>query len=141
MYDYLSAQEAARLVGCHHRTIRRAIDARQLPAFKRGNEWRIRRADLEAWWQEPLHTTPPDPRPVPPQPIQTAAPAPVAAPDPPLSGMIGFLERHGVAPALSLSWPGITTMRTMEALRYAQRHTNAAPCGNPSCVCHRMLGK
>ena len=47
----LSAQEAARLLGIHERTVRRAIASGELAATKQGGSFHIRRDDLERYRQ------------------------------------------------------------------------------------------
>lgn len=42
--------EAASLLSCHKETLRRAIQAGELRAAKLGREYRISRADLQAFW-------------------------------------------------------------------------------------------
>ena len=46
-----SIAEAAELIGCHHRTIRRAIAGGGLQAAKLGRVYRISRKELIAWWR------------------------------------------------------------------------------------------
>ena len=42
--------EAASLLSCHKETLRRAIQGGELQAAKLGREYRISRADLQAFW-------------------------------------------------------------------------------------------
>ena len=42
--------EAADLLSCHKETLRRAIQAGELQAARLGREYRISRADLQAFW-------------------------------------------------------------------------------------------
>ena len=42
--------EAATVLSCHKATLRRAIQAGELQAAKLGREYRISRADLQAFW-------------------------------------------------------------------------------------------
>ena len=42
--------EAASVLSCHKETLRRAIQAGELQAAKLGREYRISRADLQAFW-------------------------------------------------------------------------------------------
>jgi excisionase family DNA binding protein len=48
----LTTQEAARLLKTTQRTIYRWIVAGVLPAAKFGGRWRIRRVDVERFWQQ-----------------------------------------------------------------------------------------
>lgn len=47
--DYLSVVEAARIAGVHPETIRLWIRAGRLPRHKSGREWRVMRAELDAF--------------------------------------------------------------------------------------------
>ncbi|MBK9745995.1 MAG: helix-turn-helix domain-containing protein [Chloroflexi bacterium] len=49
--DLVSPTEAAEIAGCHHDTIRRAIQVGSLKAKKIGNVWIIKTADLQEWIQ------------------------------------------------------------------------------------------
>jgi len=49
--EVLTTQEAARLLKTTRRTIYRWIEAGVLPAAKFGGRWRIRRRDLEAFFE------------------------------------------------------------------------------------------
>lgn len=42
--------EAAKVLSCHKETLRRAIQAGELQAARLGREYRISRADLQAFW-------------------------------------------------------------------------------------------
>lgn len=42
--------EAASVLSCHKETLRRAIQAGELQAARLGREYRISRADLQAFW-------------------------------------------------------------------------------------------
>lgn len=42
--------EAAEVLSCHKETLRRAIQAGELQAARLGREYRISRADLQAFW-------------------------------------------------------------------------------------------
>ncbi|WP_082573966.1 MULTISPECIES: helix-turn-helix domain-containing protein [unclassified Nocardioides] len=53
MSEYLTVQEAADLLRCHRATVRRQIDAGQLPAIRLGRCFRIRRSDVDALRQIP----------------------------------------------------------------------------------------
>lgn len=57
----LTVAQLAREAGCCDKTIRRRIADGTLPAFKVGCEWRIRRADADAF----MAPAPPDQRPAP----------------------------------------------------------------------------
>jgi excisionase family DNA binding protein len=46
---YLTVNEAAEAARCHHNTIRRAIDAGHLVAFRPAGRILIREEDLRAW--------------------------------------------------------------------------------------------
>ena len=46
MAEYVTATEAAGILGCSDALVRKWIRAGKLPATKRGNAWRIDRADL-----------------------------------------------------------------------------------------------
>ena len=50
--EVLTTQEAARLLKTTRRTIYRWIVAGVLPAAKFGGRWRIRRVDVERFWQQ-----------------------------------------------------------------------------------------
>lgn len=50
--DVLTTQEAARLLKTTQRTIYRWIVAGVLPAAKIGGRWRIKRADVERFWEQ-----------------------------------------------------------------------------------------
>jgi excisionase family DNA binding protein len=45
--EYLKVAEVATLLRVHVRTVRDWIERGEIPAYKIGNHWRIRRADLE----------------------------------------------------------------------------------------------
>ena len=47
--EFLSAKQAAEIIGLHEKVIRRAIDDGELPASKVRSRIKIRRADLEKW--------------------------------------------------------------------------------------------
>lgn len=47
-----SLSEAAEILGVHSETVRRAIKAGKLKAAKTGRDYRISRADLQAYWRE-----------------------------------------------------------------------------------------
>lgn len=47
--EYLTADEAARYLRVHGDTIRDWCRTGQLPAIKAGRQWRIKRADLDAF--------------------------------------------------------------------------------------------
>lgn len=47
-----SLEDAAKLFDCHKETLRRAIRAGKLKAGKIGKDYRISRADLEAYYRE-----------------------------------------------------------------------------------------
>lgn len=42
--------EAAEVLSCHKETLRRAIQAGELQAARLGREYRVSRADLQAFW-------------------------------------------------------------------------------------------
>ncbi|EHI14763.1 helix-turn-helix domain-containing protein [Mycolicibacterium thermoresistibile] len=44
----LTTTDLARALGCHKRTIQRAIIAGRIPAFKLRGQWRIRRVDADS---------------------------------------------------------------------------------------------
>ena len=46
---FSSLQDAAERINLHPRTLRRAIDAGDLPAYKFGSALRVRLDDLDAW--------------------------------------------------------------------------------------------
>jgi excisionase family DNA binding protein len=48
MSEYLSAAEAAKILGCSDTLIRKRIQSGELPATKRRGSWRILRGDLDA---------------------------------------------------------------------------------------------
>ncbi|MBT7808465.1 helix-turn-helix domain-containing protein, partial [Candidatus Poribacteria bacterium] len=48
MSEYLSAAEAAKILGCSDTLIRKRIQSGELPATKRRGSWRILRDDLDA---------------------------------------------------------------------------------------------
>ena len=50
--EVLTTQEVARLLKTTQRTIYRWIVAGVLPAAKFGGRWRIKRADVERFWQQ-----------------------------------------------------------------------------------------
>jgi len=47
--EYLTTEEAAKLLKLHRDTVRRLIRERKLPHVKVGSQYRLRRKDLEAW--------------------------------------------------------------------------------------------
>ena len=47
--EYLTTEEAAKLLKLHRDTVRRLIRERKLPYVKVGSQYRLRRKDLEAW--------------------------------------------------------------------------------------------
>jgi excisionase family DNA binding protein len=47
--DFIDVKTAAGIVGLHPKVVRRAIDARELPAYKLRTRIRIRRTDFDAW--------------------------------------------------------------------------------------------
>ncbi len=47
--DVLNVHEAARLLGVHVETVRRLARRGDVPAFKAGRQWRIKRAILDRW--------------------------------------------------------------------------------------------
>ncbi len=47
--DFFTVYEVADLLGFHWQTVRKMIKSGELPAKKYGREWRIRKADLEAF--------------------------------------------------------------------------------------------
>lgn len=49
--ELVSPTEAAEIAGCHHDTIRRAIQVGSLKAKKIGNVWIIKTVDLQEWIQ------------------------------------------------------------------------------------------
>ena len=66
MNRHLTVHQAAEELGVSHKTIRRAIDAGQLPALRVGRALRIERVDFEAWRETlryvPAGGGPPRPR-------------------------------------------------------------------------------
>ncbi len=50
--DLLTVPEVAALLKVHKATVQRWSRERGLPAVKIGKEYRIRRSDLEAWYEE-----------------------------------------------------------------------------------------
>lgn len=75
----LTLMEAAELSACSTRTLRRAIDSGQLAAVRLGQSAksdRIRREDLEAWWNQcrlrPVAAPRKSIRDIPPPPLDTA---------------------------------------------------------------------
>ncbi len=60
--QFLSVSQAAELLGCHYTTVfRLLLWKHELPAFKLGSEWRIRRSDLEAWIERQTTSAPAEP--------------------------------------------------------------------------------
>ena len=60
MADYLSAVEAAELVGCSDTFVRKRVRAGLLKARKVGGKWRIHRDDVLAMGFEPDEQNEPD---------------------------------------------------------------------------------
>jgi excisionase family DNA binding protein len=48
-HELLTLEEAAAYLRVHPRTMARLLTERELPGLKVGRQWRIRRADLDAW--------------------------------------------------------------------------------------------
>lgn len=57
--EWLTTDEAAELADRHLESISRACRKGVLPAVKRGRQWFIRRADLEAYLADPPKPGPP----------------------------------------------------------------------------------
>ena len=51
-FQLLSANDAAEIAGCHHDTIRRAVETCFLNAQRVGKTWVIVRADLDKWIED-----------------------------------------------------------------------------------------
>lgn len=49
MDPIVNLAEAAEYVGCHDRTLRRAVDRRELACIKKGGLFRFRISHLDAW--------------------------------------------------------------------------------------------
>jgi len=47
--EFLSIKEVAQRLNLHEMTIYRLIKSKDLPAFKVGGQWRIRRQILDSW--------------------------------------------------------------------------------------------
>jgi excisionase family DNA binding protein len=47
--DTITPREAARILGIHQRSVQRLLKRGELPGFRAGFHWRIRRAELEAY--------------------------------------------------------------------------------------------
>jgi excisionase family DNA binding protein len=54
--DYLTVQEVADVMRCEHRTVRRAIKARELKAAMIGGRWLIRREAVDEWFDRRAKT-------------------------------------------------------------------------------------
>lgn len=129
--EWLSSQAAAKLVGCHWRTIVRTCAAGKIPgAYKVGNEWQIPRAGLRAWrgpaWLDiparpkverkphPANlpvVQPAQPRAAPPPAPPVTLPAPVVPPAPMEPRTTGRPPGSGKVPAALvhfLGWHGVT---------------------------------
>ena len=52
MSDMLTISEVAKYLKLHELTVRRLAREGELPAFKVGRQWRIKRNLLEAWIEE-----------------------------------------------------------------------------------------
>jgi excisionase family DNA binding protein len=53
----IDAQEAAILLACSPRTVRRMAESGEIPAMKIGNRWRLSRRRLAKWCEERLSST------------------------------------------------------------------------------------
>lgn len=58
----VTVYRAAEISGCHHHTIREAIDSGELPAYRPGKEIQIELQDLEEWIQDRQVVPRKDPR-------------------------------------------------------------------------------
>jgi excisionase family DNA binding protein len=47
--DTITPREAAHIMGIHQRSVQRLLKRGELPGFRAGFHWRIRRAELEAY--------------------------------------------------------------------------------------------
>ncbi|MGO9754710.1 MAG: helix-turn-helix domain-containing protein [Solirubrobacteraceae bacterium] len=54
--EYLTVSEVAELLRCEHRTVRRAIRARELKAAMIGGRWLIRRDAVDDWFDRQAKT-------------------------------------------------------------------------------------
>jgi excisionase family DNA binding protein len=57
-WELLTVEDVARICGLSRWAIRRAIADGELAALKLRSRWRVRRNDLEAWFQACLNKTP-----------------------------------------------------------------------------------
>lgn len=47
--EYLTIDQVAELLKVSAKTIRRLVRRRELPGFKVGGQWRLKRADIDEW--------------------------------------------------------------------------------------------
>jgi len=47
--EYLTIDQVAELLNVSAKTIRRLVRRSELPGFKVGGQWRIKRADIDEW--------------------------------------------------------------------------------------------
>ncbi|MDA8218931.1 MAG: helix-turn-helix domain-containing protein [Chloroflexota bacterium] len=52
MNEIMTLEEVADYLRVHYTTVRRWCHGGELPALRVGRTYRIRKADLDAWWQE-----------------------------------------------------------------------------------------
>ncbi len=50
--DFLTVDEVAKILRVHRRTIVQLLLSGQLPGFRVGRQWRVRRSVLSAWIEE-----------------------------------------------------------------------------------------
>jgi excisionase family DNA binding protein len=60
--DIITPAEAARILGVHQRTVQRLLKRGELPGFRAGFHWRIRRSELEAYIRRQSNQPQPDER-------------------------------------------------------------------------------